>query len=146
MTIFEIFQNHDRGKSQKAPERCAAADANLRKRGLGAGATNKQNGRFPLRRKSPVFRICVYRCPACKVEKSQSLLILFASSTIIDTRFFLRGVLRGLYFHQTVIRQVGALHAADSNSMPRWSHPRCNEDCKHLGCSLGRREAKGCQN
>ena len=66
---------------------------NLRKRGLGARAPNKQNGRFPLSRKSPVFCICVYKCPACKIgnEVWKSMLILFAIPTIIDTRHPLRG-------------------------------------------------------
>ena len=35
-----------RARGKIAPERCVAADANLRNRGLGAGATNKQIGDF----------------------------------------------------------------------------------------------------
>ena len=40
---------------------------NLRKRGLGAGATSKLNRGFLPEQKSPIFRICRYRCPACQM-------------------------------------------------------------------------------
>jgi len=40
--ISPFFKNPAEGRERKAPERCAAAEWNSAKRGLGAGAANEQ--------------------------------------------------------------------------------------------------------